>query len=82
MIFTYSLWTGLPIHVRIKLAADLEIKKTGPTHVVSDNIQSDGYRIQDIEQALTEGRLREYTGSESKDLRELFDLAVAKATAK
>lgn len=82
MIFLYGLWTGLPIHVRIKLAADLEIKKTGPTHVVSDNIQSDGYKVADIEAALTMERLQEYTQSKSEDMRELFDLAVAKASAK
>ncbi len=82
MIFLYGMWTALPIHVRIKLAADLEIKKTGPTHVVSDSIQSDGYKVHDIEAAITKERLQEYTMSDSDDMAELFELAVAKATSK
>jgi len=50
---------------------------------VRDNyVESDGYKIEDVERALNIDALQKYTGSESTDMQVLFDLMVAKAEGK
>lgn len=51
-MFTYSAWLALTLPERQALAAKLNISKTGPTHVVNDRVESDGYAIQTVESAL------------------------------
>ncbi len=62
MIFMYGEWTRLPIQTRIKLAEVFGIKKTGPTHVSDNRIQSDGYNVDMIEAAITDEAMRAYLG--------------------
>lgn len=78
----YSKWTGLPLHTRQEIARVFGIAKVSPTHVQDDRIVSDGYKIEDVENALSEDALRKFTGSSSKDFLQLFDLTVAKVEGK
>lgn len=69
---------GLPIGSRVAIAAQFGIAKTGSTHVVGDRIQDDGYKIQDIDNALTSEAMKEFLGVEHADHEALFDLLIAK----
>ncbi len=79
MIFLYSHWRGLPLSTRNVIATAFGIAKVGPTHVANNVIESDGYKIDDVERALNVDKLQVYTGSDSTDMQVLFDLTVAKA---
>ncbi len=72
------MWSSLPIVTRIKLADAFGIKKTGPTHVSDNHVQSDGYRIADVETALSVEALQEFTNSRSPDQSELWALTLQK----
>jgi hypothetical protein len=74
----YSQWLALPIHTRIKIADQFGILKKGSTHVVNNEVQSDGYLIKEVESALSIEALQAYTGTTIKDHAGLFDLLVAK----
>lgn len=50
--FLYSRWLALPLHIRVKIATEFGIAKTGSTHVVDNRIESDGYNIKTVEAAL------------------------------
>jgi hypothetical protein len=78
-MFLYSHWRSIPLSTRIVIATAFGIAKIGPTHVSNNVVESDGYKIDDVERALNVDKLQEYTGSESTDMQVLFDLMVAKA---
>ncbi len=78
-MFLYSHWRNLSLSTRIVIANALGIAKIGPTHVSNNVIESDGYKIDDVERALNVDKLQEYTGSDSTDMQVLFDLTVVKA---
>lgn len=46
--------------------------------MVNDRIESDGYRFQDVEAALTVASLQEFTGSKEKDFYILWNLMADK----
>lgn len=76
-------WMEVPVLVRIRLAQDLGLKKSGC--VVSEGtkdglrVLTDGYTGEDL-LAITIEKLQEYVGSEGVDFYLLWDRAVAKAT--
>lgn len=59
-IFLYSNWRRLDISTRIRIASELGIKKLGPTHVRDNIIESDGYKIEDVEEALSLENLQKH----------------------
>lgn len=75
----YSKWRSVPLNTRIIIAAALGITKIGPTHVRDNYVESDGYKIEDVERIVCVENMQKYTGSTSKDENELWDLMVAKA---
>lgn len=80
MVFLFSRWQSLPLHVRVLIAKEFGVAKVGPTHVFDNRILSDGYRTEEVEAALNPDALRKFVGSDSDDLMELWDLMVAKVT--
>ncbi len=82
MVFLYSHWNRLPLATRQAIAAAFGIAKTQSTHVSDNRIVADGYKIEDVENALTVERIQEYVGTKEKDMTTLFDLMVAKAEGK
>ena len=79
MLF-YSQWCRLPLYVRAEIARLLGIAKTGPTHVANDQIVSDGYKIEDVEAAITNiALMQSVTGTTYDDRDVLFDLVLARA---
>lgn len=74
----YSQWMRLPINIRHKIANDLGIPKKSPTHVQDNVIVSDGYNIQDVEDALTVDRLQIYlgVGTQETNINTLWEMLV------
>lgn len=68
----FSKWHGLSLPTRIKIATAFGIAKVGPTHVADNQIQSDGYKFQDIERAITVESLQRYLSSNETDFGTLF----------
>lgn len=77
----YSEWCALTLPVRMQLAQQFGIAKTGSTHVANNQVVSDGYKVEEIENALSIEAMQMFTGSSSKDPSELFAGCVAKLTA-
>ncbi len=78
-MFLYSQWRGVSLPTRIAIANAFGIAKIGPTHVRDNYVETDGYKIEDVERALNIDAIQKYTGSESTDMAELFNLMVIKA---
>lgn len=72
----YSYWMRLSLPSRHALASKLGIPKKGPTHVVSNHIQSDGYDIKDVEEALSVEKLQSVLSSSEADPEKLLDKLV------
>ncbi len=53
MFFSFSTWANLPINTRIKLANHYGVIKKGSTHVMGNEIVSDGYNMKDVEGLLS-----------------------------
>ena len=68
----------MPLVTRAMIAEKFGIKKTGPTHVVNNFIQSDGYALKDIEEKLTQYAMQDFLGTEEEGLPELWDMMIAK----
>lgn len=66
------------MHVRNDIAAQFDIPKSGTTHVDSNVIVSDGYKVEDVEAKLTPDAMKEFVGVEHTDPETLWDLMVAK----
>lgn len=77
-IFLYSHWRALPISTRNKIATVFGIAKTGSIHVSNNHVVDDGYQIENVERALNIDALQQYTGSESSDFDELWQLMMQK----
>lgn len=69
----------MPLWVRAEIASKFGIAKVGPTHVVNDRIESDGYRIEDVEHALNVKAMQVYTDLKTSDVAVLFEATTAKA---
>ncbi len=61
-MFLYSHWLKLPITTRIKIANKFGIEKKGSTHVFNNVIQTDGFNIRDIEEALNVTAMQDFIG--------------------
>lgn len=71
-LFLYSKWISLPINVRIKIANQFNIQKRSSTEVVDNQIKSDGYKINEVEEALNIDALQEYIGTQETDMMMLW----------
>lgn len=80
MALLYSRWHELPLHVRALLGAEFGFTKTGPTHVVNNRVEQDGFNLHEVEACLTKERIEAYVHTSSDDLHELWDLMIAKVT--
>ncbi len=69
----------LSLPTRAVLAKEFGITKVGPTHVVNNTIESDGYKIEDVERALNMDAIQAYLQSEETDMNILWDNMVAQA---
>jgi len=78
MALYYSKWLSLPIHLRHEIANHFGIKKSGPTHVDTDRIVSDGYSVEAVEMALNADNLRAFLDTSETDEEVLWDLFVHK----
>lgn len=74
----YSSWTRLPLQTRHKIASQFGISKTSPTHVSDNRIVQDGFKVEDIENALNVRAMQEFVGVEHTDMQTLFELVIAK----
>lgn len=74
----YSQWMRLPINIRHDIASHLGILKKSPTHVQDNVIVSDGYQIQDVEDALTVSNLQTYlgVGTQESDINVLWEMLI------
>lgn len=78
----YSTWRRTPLHVRHEIAYMFGIPKSGPTHVVDNQVQDDGYKVEEIESKITVPALEEVLKpTEKYSLEELFDMLVAHLTS-
>lgn len=68
----------MPLVTRVAIAEKFNIKKKGATHVVNDFVQSDGYEVKDIDEAITLHSMQEFLGTEEEGLSELWEMMVAK----
>ena len=78
MTFLYSRWRALPINVRADIARLFGIAKVGSTHVQDNVIVSDGYKIEDVERAISPENIAVFTGLDSDDPDALWDAMLHK----
>lgn len=62
-MFLYSSWLRLPLSTRAELARVFGVSKSSPTHVQDNVVVSDGYKVHDIEAALSVAAIQVYIGS-------------------
>ncbi len=79
-MFLYSKWMGLDLGIRQQIAAEFGIAKTAPTHVNDNKIISDGYKVEDVENALNIDALQQFLGSTETDMAVLWDLLIERFT--
>ena len=73
MVFLYSKWRAIDLSKRIQIAQALGIKKVGPTHVRDNIVESDGYLIDDVENALTLENLQKYLDTTETNMDTLWE---------
>lgn len=78
----YGSWIAQPLTLRHKIAAQFNIKKTGPTEVVANEVTRDGYNLKDIESALTIEALQAYLSSTETDHVKLWNMTLDKIEGK
>lgn len=77
-LFLYSKWLSLPLPTRHKIAAQFGIIKRGSTEVVDNQVKSDGYKIQEVEEALNIDALQKYIVTTETDMLALWMWLVEK----
>lgn len=75
----YSSWLALSLTTRHKIADQFGIIKTGSTHVVDNQIKDDGFKIQDVENALNLIALQTFLETNETDMQKLFSEVVFRA---
>lgn len=75
-MFLYHKWLELPLQTRVKIANDFGIIKKTSTHVFNNVVQSDGYDIKDVEQALNLDALQKKFNTTETDLAVLWEWLV------
>lgn len=81
MIFLYSKWVSLTLGMRSQIATVFGIAKSGSTHVQDNVVVQDGYKVADVENALSLQALRNFTGLSSDDFPILWDAMITKVEA-
>jgi hypothetical protein len=82
-MFLYSHWLKLPITTRIKIADKFKIEKKGSTHVFNNMIQTDGFNIRDVEEALSVTAMQEFIGDcQETDSDKLWTMFIDKMEGK
>lgn len=66
------------MHVRNDIAVQFGIPKSGTTHVDSNQIVSDGYKVEDIDAKLTPEAIQEYVGVINSDMEVVWDMMIDK----
>lgn len=74
MPFLYSKWGSLDLATRIKFAQIFNIAKKGPTHVVNNHIETDGYDFADVEMAMNIDAIQSYLETSETDMAVLWDM--------
>lgn len=74
----YSLWLKTPLSTRVEIGKALGISKIGTTHVHDNRVVSDGFKVEDVENALTVERLQEYLHVKATDINILYETLVAR----
>lgn len=74
----FSKWNSLSLSTRVQIATAFGVAKVGPTHVFDNTIQSDGFKFQDIERAITIEKMQEYLNTNQANFDTLWDMLVAK----
>lgn len=75
-MFLYHQWLQLPITTRIRIASDFGIEKKGSTHVQDNVVQSDGYLVKDVEQALNVDALQKKLNTKVTDMAVLWEMLI------
>lgn len=75
-MFLYHKWLELPLSTRNKIAGEFNIQKKNSTHVVDNIVQSDGYLVKDIEEALNIDAIQKRYNTEETDMVILWDYVV------
>ncbi len=81
-MFLYGNWLKLPINVRLSIAKEFGILKKGSTHVVDNQIQSDGFLVHEVEAGLDKGRIRNFLQTDEKDHDILWNMLIDKVNGK
>lgn len=71
-MFAYTLWLNLSLATRNKIAKEFNIAKTSSIEVVDNYVKSDGFRVHDVENALTVQSLQSFLGTEESDMAVLW----------
>lgn len=74
----FSKWNNLSLSTRVQIATAFGVSKIGPTHVFNNTIQSDGFKFQDIERAITIEKMQEYLNTNQANFDTLWDMLVTK----
>lgn len=70
-------WLALPPEVKNSLIQQFKIKRSGITHVVGNQVQTDGYTAGDLS-VLSIQNLQEFTGLSTQNFPELFTETLVK----
>lgn len=72
-----QLWMSQPTDVRDEIAREFDLKRTGIREVRDQDVVSDGFKQEDLNE-ITEERMEKYVGSKETFPR-LWELTIAKA---
>lgn len=75
-MFLYHKWLELPLQTRVRIANEFGIIKRTSTHVFDNVVQSDGYDIKEVEQALNLNALQQKLDTTETDLNILWEWLV------
>lgn len=76
-ILSMHTWTSLPNDVRARIRALFSIPRSSHVIVNDGRIETDGTTFEDFKH-LTIDKMQAYTGSDTADFHQLFDMTVAK----
>lgn len=77
-VFLYSRWMALPLTTKALLAKEFGFAKTGPTHVADNRVVADGYKVDDVENAMDIEAIRRYVGESIADYDALWQAMIDK----
>lgn len=71
----------MPLTTRVLLAREFGISKVGTTHVIDNQVVSDGYNVADVERAFTLDAVQKFVGVDETDYAVLWGMMVEKVLA-